>query len=253
MPSNERRTHRERIAVRSYETDPHGRLQAPILCQLLQEVATAHAGRLGVSVESLIDRGVAWVLSRLELEMKRWPGADEEIVITTWPEAMNRLFIERRFSIADVEERSIGAVSTLWLVLDLARRRPVRLPATITDRMGALGVGSEPMRPDNLEPPSTIDRERRFTVRRSDLDLAGHVNNTSYVAWAVEAVSDEIWEASDLDRLEIRFLAECHHGQTVRSACQEIGRDESFEVRHQILRDEDGIEAARAHTVWRRR
>ena len=30
-----------------------------------------------------------------------------------------------------------------------------------------------------------------------DLDLAGHVNNTSYVEWAVEAVPDEIWDIQE--------------------------------------------------------
>ena len=79
--------HSKRFRVRSYETDPLGRLQVPILCKLLQEAATAHAAILGVAVETLIDSGVAWVLSRLHLEMNRWPKADDTIVIETWPEA----------------------------------------------------------------------------------------------------------------------------------------------------------------------
>jgi acyl-ACP thioesterase len=99
--------------------------------------------------------------------------------------------------------------------------------------------------------PDPIERELEFTVRRSDLDLADHVNNTSYVEWAIEAVPDEVWGVADLAELEIHFLSECHHGQTVASRSQIIKRKHQTEVRHQLRRSDDDVEVARARTVWR--
>ena len=75
--------HQQRFRIRAYETDPEGRLQAHILCKLLQEAATVHAAELGVSVESLREIGVAWVLSYLHLHVEKWPGSDAEIVVKT--------------------------------------------------------------------------------------------------------------------------------------------------------------------------
>lgn len=248
-----RSTYREALHVRSYETDTQGRLQVPILCQLLQEAATAHAAILGVAVESLIESGVAWVLSRLHLEMECWPTADEQIVIETWPEAASRLFTERRFEILDGSERRIGSVSTLWLVLDLERRRPVRLPAQVADRLHEHELGDEPRRFGELVTPDPAERELSFTVRRSDLDLAAHVNNTSHVEWAIEAVPDEVWCTADLTVLEIHFLSECRHGQRVVSRSQAIERADETEVRHQLVRSDDDAEVARAITRWRLR
>jgi acyl-ACP thioesterase len=246
-----RTTYHEGFQVRSYETDTQGRLQTPILCQFLEEAAVAHAAILGVAVESLIDSGVAWVLSRLHLKMERWPGADEVIEIETWPEAASRLFTERRFDILDPSERRIGAVSTLWLVLDLERRRPVRLPPLVTDRLHEHELGPEPRKFGDLALPDPIERELEFTVRRSDLDLADHVNNTSYVEWAIEAVPDEVWSTSELTELEIQFASECHQGQTVLSRSQLVGSGNQTEVRHQLMRHEDGAEVARALSLWR--
>jgi len=100
--------------VRAYETDPYGRLQAPILCKLLQEAATSHAADLGVAVETLIQGGVAWVLSHLRLTVNRWPGVDAEIIVKTWPEAANRLFTERRFEVLDPTGTILATASTLW-------------------------------------------------------------------------------------------------------------------------------------------
>jgi acyl-ACP thioesterase len=223
----------------------------PILCKWLQEVAVADAAILGVAVDTLIENGVAWVLSRLHLEMQRWPTSNEYIVIETWPQAANRLFTERRFNVVDAADNSIGTASTLWLILDLERRRPVRLPAHVVERLGELGLGSEPRRFGDLVTPDPADRELAFTVRRSDLDSAEHVNNTSYVEWAIEAVPDEVWASHDLAELEIHFLSECHHGQTVLSRSQVVGSENETEVRHQLMRHEDGAEVARALTIWR--
>lgn len=246
-----RTTHREQFQVRSYEIDTRGRLQAPIMCRFLQEAATAHAAELGVGVDVLIGSGIAWVLSRLHLEMQRWPTADEKIVIETWPEAASRLVTERRFDVFDASGDRLGVVSTLWLVLDLERRRPVRLPARVTDRLQEHELGSEPRRFGDLPPPDSAVHELSFTVRRSDLDLAGHVNNTSYVEWAIEAVPDEVWNTSDLTGLEVHFLSECGYGQTVASRRQCIENQGETEVRHGLHRSDDRGEVARARTVWR--
>jgi medium-chain acyl-[acyl-carrier-protein] hydrolase len=242
--------HRQSFRVRSYETDPYGRLQAQILCKLLQEAATVHAAKLGVAVETLIEEGVAWVLSHLRLEVERWPGPETEIVVRTWPEAANRLFTERRFEVVDAAGDRLAAASSLWLVLDLERRRPVRFPAVVLEALAKHELGSEPMKSPRLAAPEPADRELAFTVRRSDLDLAGHVNNTSYVEWAVEAVPDRVWSSCELAELEISFLSECHQGQTVVSSSQTAEAGGASEVRHEIARREDGEEVARARSVW---
>jgi medium-chain acyl-[acyl-carrier-protein] hydrolase len=237
--------------VRSYETDPQGRLEVPILCKLMQETAVAHAAILGVSVETLMDNRVAWVLSHLDLKVERWPGPDAEITIKTWPEAASRLIIERRFEVLDSAGELSASASTYWLVLDLKRRRPVRLPAVVLEAMTKHEIGSATVKPDRLEQPDLVDLERVFTVRRSDLDMSDHVNNTSYVEWAMEAVPVEVWASQELAELEISFLSECHQGQTIVSVSQTTGDARGSEVRHQLVRREDGEPAALARTVWR--
>jgi acyl-ACP thioesterase len=246
-----RAIHQQRFRVRAYETDPHGRLEVPILCKLMQETATAHAAILGVSVETLMDNGVAWVLSHLDLKIERWPGPDEEIIIKTWPEAASRLIIERRFEVIDSAGELCASASTFWLVFDLERRRPVRFPAVVIEAMSKHEIGSSIVKPHRLDGPDLVDHERSFTVRRSDLDLADHVNNTSYVEWAIEAVPDDVWATRKLAELQIAFLSECHQGQTIVSVSQTTEDVHGSEVCHQLVRREDGEPAARARTIWR--
>jgi acyl-ACP thioesterase len=242
--------HRLGFRVRGYEVDPGGRLGPTTLCRWLQEAAAEHAAALGVAVETLIEAGVAWVLTRFDLAMDRWPVDGDEVIVATWPEAMNRLLTERRFEITGSGGEPFGRATTLWLVLDLASRRPVRIPSSVSRALASHGLGAHPVRPADLAGPQTVERELRFDVRRSDLDLAGHVNNTSFVEWALEAVPEEIWAGSELRRLEVAFLAECRSGQSVVTRAGRESGGAGFTFCHQVVRPDDDREVARARSRW---
>ena len=240
------------VRVRSYETDRLGRLQIPILCRWLQEAATIHAAELGVAVERLVDSGVAWVLTRLHLVVRRWPRAEDRMIIETWPEALDRLITERCFEILDGSGEAIGRASTTWVVLDLVRRRPIRLPPAVAGALQRHGLGDRPARRPDLEAPEDSDCQVEFAVRRSDLDRAGHVNNTSYVEWVVEAVPDAVWDEMELEELDIAYLSECRRGSVVASNCEVGDGEHGCRVRHELARVEDGVSVARALTIWRK-
>jgi acyl-ACP thioesterase len=154
--------------------------------------------------------------------------------------------------VTDRTGAAILEAATLWLVMDLTSRRPVRLPVWISEAMSRYDIGDRPFRPDRQAASDRFDREAVFTVRRSDLDRAGHVNNTSYIEWAVEAVPDELWSVSDLARLDIDYVSECHRGQTVASLSHVVDRSDEVEVQHRLVRRDDGETVTRARSWWRR-
>lgn len=243
--------HTARYEIRGYDCDNRGRIHPRTLCLLLQESATAHAAELGVGVDLLIDQGIAWVLSQLKVEMVRWPTAGETIVIETWPEAASGTRTDRRFRILDEDGRGLGDAITLWLVLDLERRRPTRLPKLITSQLDEVVGPQRPSRLDRLPAVDDPQLELRTTVRYSDLDMVHHANNAAFVEWLVESVDESLWNTHDLAELEIHYLAECRHGETILSQCEPLDGPGPRTVFHRLIRGSDGTEAARARTVWR--
>jgi acyl-ACP thioesterase len=242
--------YRESYRIRSYETDPRGFVTPRTLCQLLQEAATGHAAALAIAVETLLDRGVAWVLSRLQLEVGRWPRGGEEITVETWPHAASRLVIERRFRVLDGDGAEIAHATTLWVVMDLERRRPIRLPDFILEAIDRLvDPEARPVSPDKLAALEEPEHERRFEVRYTDLDMVRHVNNALYVQWAVESVPEDFLQEKLPAALDVHFLGECRLGDTVvsRSRRDDLGGRPS--CLHLLVRD-DGTEVARAGTRW---
>lgn len=83
-----------------------------------------------------------------------------------------------------------------------------------------------------------------FGVRKDDIDMNGHVNNSVYLAWALEPLPDEFCGSRRAASLELWFLSEVFRGQRLDSVC-EIDGDIS---RHMVV--SEGRERVRAQIGW---
>lgn len=243
--------YREAFKVRSYDVDPRRRLALRALCAYLQEAAGLHAAALGASMERLAQDGLAWVLHRMKVEVARWPRQGDAVEVVTWPSRFDRVVADREFEVR-VGGDPVAAATTRWAVADLQARRPVRIPEFILAlpvdaRSGgvALGRGDPPA----LARPAVT---RAFPVRRADLDVVGHVNNTQYASWVGETVPDEVGDAMHLAALEIVFRQEARHRDVVVSESEALPGDDGTAFVHVLRRESDGAELARALTRWTR-
>jgi acyl-ACP thioesterase len=213
--------HRERFRVASYDVDPAEHLAPRALCGFLQETAGRDITRRGFGMRLLIDRGMAWVLQRLTVEVARWPGVGEEIVVETRARGFTRVVAERDFRVRGAEGLDIARATSRWAVVDFAARRPVRLPE---------GVDALPAAPlHDLAPPvgdvpdaEPSTREVSFVVRRADLDLVGHVNNTRYVEWALETVPGDLLDSRPPSAFDVVFRREAGRGAAIVSRSREM-------------------------------
>ena len=52
-----------------------------------QEIAGLHSSNLGIGFNTIEkEKGVAWVLIRMRVDMIRYPVWDEEVILETWPQ-----------------------------------------------------------------------------------------------------------------------------------------------------------------------
>lgn len=234
--------------VHSYEIDTTGTASIKSICNYLQETAGNHADELGVAVDRLSEENRTWVLSRLHVEMDRYPRWREELEIETWPSGENGLLATREFILSSADGDELGRATSAWLIIDIDRRRPVRIPDYVSEiRL----PDRERVLPETEELPSMEDPdlEATFRVRHSDLDLNAHVNNVHYAEWALETLPDNILDAYRATSLEIQYRAETSRGHTVIAQAQEVSSD-SPTFKHRLLRAEDQREAARLRTRW---
>jgi medium-chain acyl-[acyl-carrier-protein] hydrolase len=243
---------KEPFTVRAYEADASGCLSLSGLCDWLQEAAGNHATALGVATDRLLEERRAWVLSRLRVRVQRLPQWREELFIETWPSAENGIVAERDFLLRTSGGDEIARAISHWVVIDVERRRPVRLPAGVVDlrlpereRVLATPLATVPS-------PGDVAVSHRLSVRRGDLDLNRHVNNSRYVTWAVETVPAHLLETHVCSGVDVQFRAEGVHGDdlaVVSGAPEQAG--EETHVRHAVTRLRDGSPLAVVATAWR--
>ncbi len=243
----------QRFAVRSYETEPGGRLSLTGLCNYLQEAAGAHAVDLGISIGDLGRDNLTWVLGRLELRIERMPRWREVVDVTTWPSRLRSLLVLRDFLVESAEREVLARATSTWFVIDLERRRAVRIPEAIRglrlpERQRALEETWA-----KLPPVEAPDHRGRFAIRRSDLDVNVHVNHVSYLEWALETLDLEFFAGRRLVELEIDFLAELTYGDAVVTEAQTLDGGDSTVVLFSVKREGAASEAARVRGRWRHR
>jgi medium-chain acyl-[acyl-carrier-protein] hydrolase len=237
--------------VRSYEVDSHHRLSVLSIFNFMQEAASRHAEALGVSIQQLLSENYTWLLSRLKIKIASFPVWKDRIQISTWPSGAQRLFALRDFELQDKDDQTIAAAVSAWLVLNVQKRRPVRI-APFVERL-------KPLEGDHIL-PDTLDKlpglefrthEKKFVVRFTDLDINQHVNNASFVEWLVESIPVRVLNTSVLAELEINFLAEAFYEDHILAACHPLD-SQYTSFHHSLIRQQDNQELVRARTVWRK-
>jgi medium-chain acyl-[acyl-carrier-protein] hydrolase len=240
----------ESFRVRAYEVDATARASVPAVANWLQETAGNHATALGWAVDALQAQGRTWVLARLHLCLGGAPSWREDVHVTTWPSGVHRLYALREFRLTGSGDRELGVATTGWLLLDLAGRRPVRLPDALEEvaHRTPERVLADPFA--KLPEPEGAGTVKTFEVRLSELDMNRHANNVSVIAWALEALPEEVVLSASLAELEIEFRAEALLGNLVHSHAHRVAEG-SAAFLHRLVRESDGREIARARTLWR--
>lgn len=178
--------HRLRHAVRAVELDVRARMGIRPMCDLLQEAASEHAARLGVGLAELSGQGLAWILTGWRLEVARRPAWREEVGVETWPSERTDRTADRDFLLLSPAEEVLARGTSAWMILDLERRRPVRLPGALKDlvlpevpRALEGGCGRPAWRGGDA---TSVE----VAARRADLDANDHVRNTACLDWLAE-------------------------------------------------------------------
>lgn len=231
------------------ESDAEGRMPLTLLVERLIEAATNHANRLGIGYATLIKRNIGWVLSRVSIEMSRYPAINEEYSVCTWIETYNRRFSERNFELRGGDGAVIGYARSVWVPMDFATRTTADLAA----------FGSDPF--PICDRPCPIARAPRigalsdgaacgsYTFRFCDIDFNRHVNTVRYVELLLNHWPLERYDNATIGRFDVLFHHECHFGDTVELRVDETQNGSATHSICEIVRD-GGTRAVAAAIDW---
>lgn len=202
--------------------DTSGTLNPHRVMEFLQDAASEHAKLLGFGWDNLDSADCLWVLSKMRIRFQRTLTKKlKRFTLYTWPLSPTRFFAERCFVAVDDEGETVFQATSVWLVIDRFTRHIVS-----SDRLKQIyDCDFDDAHCDVLPEFARIRRDESFafvydkTIRRSDLDVNGHVNNTNYVNYALDVLSPN----QSVSELEIVYQKELMLGDTAHIYCKRDG------------------------------
>ena len=207
------------MQIPNIATDRFGRMKTSWLLACLQEVAGEHSELLGASNGEYNGRNLFWAVTRHKVEITRLPEAKENITLQTWPCPTTRVAYPRATVAYDKQGNELFRAMSLWVLMD-ADSRAMILPG----KSGVLVEGA--LRGNELSVPRAIlpavlQKQQTRTVRYTQLDRNGHMNNTRYLDLLCDHIPD--FRSRMVTSIGIKFKAEAPLGETIKLYRAKVG------------------------------
>lgn len=201
--------------VKPSESNAQQELPLTMLMAQIIELATDHANLLGIGFLNMEPKGLGWVLSRVSIEMNRWPKTGEKYILSTWIESWNSHFSDRCFSIQSENGEMLGYARTVWVIIDLKGHKSV---GTAGLQMPAELIDGTPCPIPRMQRHKVFENANvtNYTFKYTDIDFYRHVNTVRYIALLLNLYSLEDFDTSVLSRLDIGFAREAKFGEVAQ-------------------------------------
>ena len=208
------------------------RVTMAALGDILLTAAGINADDNGFGLRRLHEMQCAWVLSRMSIEMIRFPEQYENIQVETWVQEVGRVNTIRNFCLRDEKNEIIGNACSIWVMFDMISRRAKdlqTLDGIHEYATGEAGLIDKPIRLDAVEGEDYDG----FKVKYSDIDINGHVNSIRYIQWISDCFSLDCYRKCQVKRFEINYMNEMLFDDFVDIVGHEIEPgDFRFEIRN---------------------
>jgi medium-chain acyl-[acyl-carrier-protein] hydrolase len=212
---NAREGYEETFSIAAYETDMQGNCSLFALLNLFQDIAGKNAASLQVGYDELQQMKLAWILSRIKVQIHAMPRWEETVQLSTWPKGIDRLFALRDFCLTNETGKTLAAATSAWLLVDSDKGRPRKIESLPVNLQFPGAPHALQERLDKIPLPDTLMPVFEKPIWLSDLDMNRHVNNAQYAKWITDCFPQELSLHHHISSVQINFLEETVLGDTI--------------------------------------
>lgn len=192
------------------------KLKLSNLFSYFEDIASDAAENLGFGIKTLEKKfNVAWILTRIRVEIMRVPDWNEDIVIETWPLKPSKVEFDRDYLVKDKNGEIIIRAVSKWVIMDIKERKirrsdviGIRYPEIIEERAIAGKLGK-------LKNFGKLETAYNKVIGYSDIDLNGHLNNSKYVDYIMDCFPVEDHKNYAIKTIDLHFNHEALPGDTI--------------------------------------
>lgn len=192
--------------IGSNDVDQFLDLKLSSLFKYMQDIATEHAEKLDIGKANTLDKGLYWVITRIELDILKMPKYLETITLKTYPGEDMKFIFPRYFRLEDEKGNVLVRGSSTWMVLNKNNHRPSLNPFNGKSLPPEHLEDELPLPRKCLSDTYTLIEERK--VRYSDIDLNGHLNNTKYIDYIIDIHDSSFYKENQISHFLINYEKE---------------------------------------------
>lgn len=179
--------------IRFSETADREKLSVGNIIDYMQDCTNYHSESLGVGIKYQLQTGRAWILNSWQIRINGDIRLGDTVRTTTWPCGFDKVFGYRNFTMANAakpEELLVEAEST-WIIMDVNKGRIAKIGQEDKEMYLCEPSLSEDLKKTKILPGAEYTKQTAYIVRRYQLDINGHMNNSWYVKIAEEYVPQD--------------------------------------------------------------
>lgn len=181
--------------------------------RIFEDIASKHSDSVHNGLNDIIDNGFSWVLLEWRLKVEKRPRYGDVLNARTWVRNSTKLYSYRDFEIYVNGERAVCG-SSKWICVDIKTLRPVKLTDELLDKYrpepdkNVFGMKEF----DKVREQESYDKEISYIIRKSDIDINGHVHNLNYLDMAYEVFDIK----KEPDSAIVSYKKEIKYGDAVK-------------------------------------
>lgn len=174
--------------LRACDFDCYQRLQPASVLDLFQDGAGRHSVEMGIGIEQLMAKNLLWIVSTIYYEVVKIPKMYDEVTLRTWPLTPSMVVFPRDYILEDAKGNTLIKGTSQWAVIDKEKRKVAPAKGIYPEQLNCLEHRTFEDKLPRLRDFEPQGEGIRVTPTFSQLDCNGHVNNTKYANYVLDAL-----------------------------------------------------------------
>lgn len=236
--------------IRSYEVNANNEIKPHALLHYFEDIAYIAAEEYGFGYSVTYPQGYGWFLLKYNIEIEKFPSAWEKIKVRTWPCEYRGIQCRREFEVYNANDERIGAISSLWVLIDINSKRIANARKLLTFPPLETKTATEATF-EKIPEITEVTKEQTIVASYDDIDINQHVNNSNYIKWATKILDDEFLMQNSMKKIEILYKNEVKCGAKTISKVK-IDNENNITT-HVFIDEETNVESAQIKIEWKKR
>lgn len=205
------------------------------ILECLENIASRHSDIAGYGMNNIFETKLTWVLLEWKLQVIKRPKYGDIMTVHTWARSKEKCYSCRDFEVYNTVGEKCAIASSKWLLIDIKRGKPVRIEDDMIAKYNPEYNRSvfENLNFIKLEELEKYQKYQNYEIRRSDIDINGHMHNLNYIDFIYNSLSNEDFN-KEYDNLRVTYKKEIKFGNKVNYYYLKINNKH-----HVVVKDDD--------------